>query len=101
MIILSMFVCSNALSIELKLSKNPKFCINCKYFIPDDYSNQFGKCSLFRNTLNHNYYLVNGEVEENYDDYQYCSIVRNNDNKCGVNGKLYKKKYVRKIINKN
>ena len=101
-IILTIILSSNSLSIDPKLSKNPKpkFCINCKHFMPDttfsseDNSNKFGRCSLFKNIMYEKYYLVNSKIEDTYDNYQYCSTIRNDDNKCGVNGKLYKKKYV-------
>jgi len=73
----------------------PKLCINCRYFITDGNTNKFGKCSLFPRIISNNYKLVNGIIEYD-DDYHYCSILRANDARCGEEGKLYKKKYIRK-----
>jgi hypothetical protein len=74
----------------------PKFCIDCKYFITDNNTNKFGKCSLSPTRENNNYWLVNGIYY--YEEYQYCSIVRSKEDKCGSEGKMYKKKYIKKDI---
>lgn len=71
---------------------NPKFCINCKYFIPNSIGNKYGKCSLFPTELIDNY-LIDGNTENNK-EYYYCSTVRSSENMCGKEGKMYKKKVI-------
>ena len=73
----------------------PKLCINCKYFITDNDTGKFGKCSLFPTKENDHFMLVNGihNIE-----YHYCSVVRGVEGMCGTEGKMYKKKYTKKII---
>jgi hypothetical protein len=75
----------------------PKLCINCKYFITDNKTGQFGKCSFFLKNEKNIYKLVNGIHEENI-DYHYCATSRETDNMCGKEGKMYKKKYIKKGI---
>jgi hypothetical protein len=88
-IILSLFLLTSSLKIE------PKFCINCRYFIvPENgIKNEFGRCSKFpfENPKN----LVDGIIRN--DDYLYCSTVRNLEKCCGKNAINYKKKYTRKV----
>ena len=74
----------------------PKFCVDCKYFITDNNTDKFGKCSLSPIRENNNYWLVNGI--HYFEEYQYCSIVRSKEDKCGSEGKMYKKKYIKKDI---
>lgn len=66
-------------------------CINCKYFITDNDTGKFGKCSLFQkkeeNDIN---MLVNGNNEENI-EYYNCSTSREIEHMCGLEGKIYKK----------
>jgi hypothetical protein len=74
----------------------PKICINCKYFISNNNNNnKFSKCSLF--PKEDNYILVNGIHEDK--EYHYCSTSRRIDEMCGKEGKLYKKKYKKRILN--
>jgi hypothetical protein len=77
--------------ISFKQNK-PKLCINCKYFIPDNDTGKFGKCSLFPKQGGKINYLVNGIKN---DEYFYCSTSREHDNMCGEEGKYYKKKIVK------
>jgi len=35
---------------------------------------------------------------ENKVEYHYCSVAREIENKCGSQGKMYKKKYIKKGI---
>lgn len=76
------------------LKIEPKFCVNCRYFIkPEDgIKNEFGRCSKFpfENPKN----LVDGIIRK--DDFLYCSTVRNLEKCCGKNAINYKKKYTRK-----
>ena len=88
-------------SLSLKEIK-PKLCINCKYFIEDKESGKFGKfnkCSLFpKDSIDNIYNLVYGaEVNEGY---FYCATARSRESMCGKEGKMYKKKYVKKIKEK-
>lgn len=73
-------------SVKLKT----KFCVNCKYFIPDNFGNNaYGKCSLF--TYDNNKYLVDGIVRNN--DYYLCSTSRTVNDLCGKEATRYKKRY--------
>jgi len=72
----------------------PKFCMDCKHFKYDFFTGKkFGKCLLFSKMEEKNdNYLVNGKEEKIYTDYEYCSIVRKYDKKCGPDGKLFEKR---------
>ena len=72
----------------------PKLCINCKYFIAHNNDNKFGKCSLFQKEENNIYKLIDGTSLPNA--YHYCSVTRGNEDMCGKEGKMYKRKYVKK-----
>ena len=80
----------------------PKLCINCKYFIEDNEFGKFGKfnkCSLFsKDNVSDIYSLVHGI--EPYNGYFYCATARSRASMCGEEGKMYKKKYVKKIKDK-
>ena len=70
----------------------PKFCVNCKFYKKDFLNlNRFGKCTYFINQNNNDkkYYLVDGTIEKNNIEYEYCSIARNSDTMCGKEGKHY------------
>lgn len=73
----------------------PKLCINCKYFITDNDTGKFAKCSLFPRKENDIYNLVYGINEDNI-EYNYCSTSREQEDMCGKEGKMYKKKYIKK-----
>ena len=81
--------------LSLKVMK-PKLCVNCKYFITDDINSKFSKCSLFPRKENDIYNLVNGGIYEDNVDYSYCYTSRNLEDMCGKEGKMYKKKYIKK-----
>jgi len=74
----------------------PKLCLNCKYFITDNNTGKYGKCLLFPNEVENNYRLVNGNSLENKNEYHFCVVARKTENMCGIEGKRYKKKYIRK-----
>ena len=76
----------------------PKLCVNCKYFITDNGTGKFGKCSLFPIKENNIYRLVNGIHEDKNNEYYYCSALREIEYRCGKEGKMYKKKYTKKSI---
>jgi hypothetical protein len=76
----------------------PKFCKNCKYFIPDDpwfgTGKEFGKCKLFQELIKEDdRFLVTGEKTIQKPQYNYCSVARNNKLMCGREGKFYKRKH--------
>ena len=75
----------------------PKLCINCKYFITDNDTGKFGKCSFFPRKENDIYNLVNG-INKDIIDYYYCSTSREQKQMCGPEGKMYKRKYNKKGI---
>jgi len=79
---------------EMRKEMKPKLCINCKYFITDNNTGKFGKCSLFPRKESDIYSLVNGidNIE-----YNHCSVSRNLENMCGKEGKMYKKKYTKRV----
>jgi hypothetical protein len=64
------------------------------------YNNKFMKCSQFQinEELNNSNFLVTGinsnSISEQ--DYVYCSTARNFSHMCGKEGKMYKKKYIKK-----
>lgn len=74
----------------------PKFCINCRYFITDNNNYKYAKCSLFQRKENDIYRLISGMHEDKNNEYQYCSVARDVENMCGLEGKMYKKKYTKK-----
>ena len=79
----------------------PKLCINCKYFIPNKVDNKFGRCSKFPEKEKENIYrLVNGFKEDTPIQYHFCSTLRSISDFCGEEGKMYKKKYIKKIKSK-
>lgn len=76
----------------------PKLCTNCKYFITDNKTGKYGRCSLFPKEETNIYTLVNGIREDNDDNYNFCATSRSIENMCGKEGKKYKKKYTKKRI---
>lgn len=84
------------------VSLKPKFCINCKHFIPDDDPNlvEYGKCSLSKYVIDKNdeQFLVTGIQIPLIVEYRYCSTMRSCENMCGKEGKNYVKKYRKRIV---
>ena len=84
--------------------KKSKICINCKFAINNvdeynllgDENLQFIKCSLFPINKEFNNFLVTGVNSISDPDYNYCSTARKFNDMCGEEGKMYKKKYIRK-----
>ena len=72
----------------------PKFCVNCKHFIPHEHNNEYGKCSLF--VYENSKYLVDGIVRDN--EYYACSTARSWDQLCGKPAKKYRKKYTKRNV---
>jgi hypothetical protein len=75
-------------------SNKPKFCVNCTHFRGNFFGSRFGKCSLFPviEEIDNRDYLVNGNSKKSILDYKYCSIVRNYNDMCGKNGKMFEEK---------
>jgi hypothetical protein len=78
---------------------HPNLCINCKHFTKSNYftNDEFGRCKKFPKSSKYdeNYidFLVTGKKKDiNIEDYPYCSIIRNDDVKCGVLGISYESK---------
>jgi hypothetical protein len=66
---------------------NSKICINCRNFIGFNLvGNKYGKCKAFP--------IIKEEDEHLIIDYYYCSVARENDNKCGENGLKYVENYL-------
>jgi len=78
----------------------PKLCINCKYFIEDNAFGKFSKfnrCSLFpKDNISHVYALIHGV--ETHNEYIYCSTTRATESMCGNEGKMYKRKYIKRTL---
>jgi hypothetical protein len=73
--------------------ETPKYCVNCKHFKSQFlFNTEFGKCKLFPIIKKDENFLVTGKVKKEGPDYQYCSVVRVYEDKCGEEGKLYKNK---------
>ena len=81
-------ICSIILPI-LSFKEKPKLCIDCKHFITDGKTGEFGKCSLFSMKNNKSKFLVSG-IDTG--EYQYCFVSRDRDYMCGEEGKFYEKK---------
>lgn len=77
-----------------------KLCINCKYFITDNDTNKFAKCSLFpKKDENDIFMLVNGIREYKNIEYYHCSVLRDTDTMCGKEGKMYKPNDIFSLVN--
>ena len=73
----------------------PKLCINCKFYTKNFFSfSEFGKCSLFPKEKDNDYFLVNGNINNNNNniEYHYCATSRNSERMCGEEGKFYEPK---------
>jgi len=72
----------------------PKLCINCKYFITDNDTGKFGKCSLFpKKAVKINYLVngINGINDINDNEYYFCSTSRDTNDMCGEEGKYFER----------
>lgn len=95
------FLLNVLVTLSLKQYKS-LFCYNCKHFIKNDMGIEYGKCGIFPK-INNDYtnYLITDirDIESKDDNYYYCGTVRSNDDMCGENGSLYRKKYDIKLVN--
>lgn len=85
-------------------ASNTKLCVNCRYFVKNSIfaGDEYGCCKMYlKEQDNIAEYLVTGAYKniEKDDYYYYCSTVRGSERMCGKQGKDYKKKYKRKLIN--
>lgn len=91
-LLLNLFLFSVSITNSRQLK--PKFCINCKYYIPSQQNKaNFGKCALFPSQQAD--FLVSGT--ENPENYYYCSTARSWQDMCGKNATRYVKKYKKNI----
>jgi len=79
--------------------KEPKFCVNCRYFLPlsDGSKLEYGRCSLF--PYSSGKFFVDGISRST--DFYSCSTARTSNSMCGNHASRYKKKYTRKIHENN
>ena len=56
----------------------PKFCKNCKHFMPSPRDIKFSKCELFPKLQEDTFEFIDNTVE-----HYYCSITRNYNHMCG------------------
>ena len=78
------------------IHSEPKFCVNCKHCLPsegyklyDSRSLEFAKCLANPREIKDDSYLITGVPKPKVIDYQYCSLARQYDGKCGPNGSMY------------
>jgi len=79
-----------------------KLCINCKYYIPEQHNYAYDYtvshlCGLFPKDIQNNDDLITGVPNFEPTEYYSCSLARNFDSMCGKEGKMYKKKYTRRL----
>ncbi len=67
----------------------PKYCVNCKHF-KTSFPKEFGKCTMFPKIQKDENFLVTGNKKTKEVDYEFCSVVRMYEDRCGYEGKLYK-----------
>jgi hypothetical protein len=93
-------ICSIIYSTYSFKQTKPKLCINCKFFITDNNTDKFGKCSLFSREPFNDTILVNGIIENKDIDYFYASIARSTkyNDMCGKEGKMHVRKYIKKHL---
>jgi len=75
-----------SLLINTQLNKEPKFCVNCRHFLPDKFVPKYSLCSKFIKSEKTMEYLITGKQ---YFIYEYCLAVRNDEKKCGYLGKQH------------
>jgi hypothetical protein len=74
------------------LSLKLKLCIKCKHFLTDGGNGEYGKCSLFPKENNDNIMsLVNGIIQDEPNNYYYCSTARSSARMCGEEDTKYEK----------
>jgi len=74
-----------------KDNNQPNFCVDCKYYIPNIMAGkEFGKCKLYYDINEDDRdFLVTGIKKKIIKEYKYCSICRNDDEKCGKQGRQF------------
>lgn len=71
--------------------KNQNFCVNCKFYMPNNFlfgfgGKEFGKCKLYYEIKEDTNFLVTGNKKKETIEYYYCSTCRNSENMCGKQG---------------
>ena len=66
-------------------------CVDCKYFKrPFFAESKFGKCLMFpKKEEPDTYYWVTGIKEKPNVDYSFCSVARDIESMCGMQGKKF------------
>lgn len=75
------------------INSQEKFCVNCRHFKGNLFSDKFSTCKLFpliEKEYDEADYLVTGK--QNTKHYYYCTTARKFDTMCGLEGKYYDKK---------
>lgn len=81
------------------LESKPKYCLNCKYFIPNvnaltaAQNNKLGGCSYFPVKFYDFDCLVTGEKKNPENKYHFCDTARKFDDMCGEEGRHHKRRY--------
>jgi hypothetical protein len=73
-------------------SLESKPCVKCKHFRGTFLMEKYGTCSLFPKVNEVDYSLVAGVKKSKRNLYEYCSIIREYNPDCGIEGKLFKKR---------
>lgn len=90
---ISIVIYSIILSLFSASQIKPKLCIDCKFYTKGVFtSSEYGKCLLFPKEKENDYFLVNGNKNNDEVEYYYCSTARNSQRICGEEGKFYEKK---------
>jgi hypothetical protein len=87
-------ISTNLFSKNHLYKNNQHFCVDCKFYIPNDLffgllgGKEFGKCKLYYDIKNKedSDFLVTGKKKEIKIEYNYCSICRNDEKMCGKQG---------------
>ena len=70
------------------------FCINCKWYIPSDFTSAIKQVEYSKCKATEKFNLVSGEPS-----FMYCSTARESVTHCGPDGKLYEPNISDVIIN--
>jgi hypothetical protein len=90
---ISLIILSIILSPFLARRIKPKFCVDCKHFTKNSFiTNKYGQCTLFEIEEDNDYFLVDGNVNNDKIKYYYCNTARKFNDLCGEEGKFFEKK---------
>ena len=66
----------------------PKFCVECKHFVPHKSDTRFGKCNAFPIERT-SFFLITKEIDLSDVDFRLCSTARNMEHLCGFRAKCF------------